>query len=101
MFECFVGVFITFLLEYVISNFNFLRGCWFCYSCCWSVSRRSLGIVLLLCVCVWCGPNCCYLEFVIVNIVVGVRGMIVGSDVVEYSVELPSVSVDSVLWCVC
>ena len=57
--------------------------------------------MLFLCVCVWCGPNCCYLEFVIVNIVVGVRGMIVGSDVVDDSVELPCVSVDSVLWCVC
>ena len=25
MFECFVGVFITLLLEYVISNFNFFE----------------------------------------------------------------------------
>ena len=101
MFECVVGVFITLLLEYVISNFNFLIGCWFCYSRCWSGSGQDLCIVLLLCVCVWCGPNCCYLEFVIVNIVVGVRGMIVGSDVVDDSVELPCVSVDSMLWCVC
>ena len=56
MFECFVGVFITLLLEYVISNFNFLRGCWFCYSRCWSVSRRDFSIVLLLCVCVGVDP---------------------------------------------
>ena len=68
MFECVVGVFITLLLEHVISNFNFLRGCWFCYSRCWLVSRRDLSIVLLSCVCVWCGFNCCYLEFVIVNL---------------------------------
>ena len=63
-----LGVFITLLLEYVISNFNFLRRCWFCYSCCWSVSRRDFSIVLLLCICVWCGSNCYYLEFVIVNL---------------------------------
>ena len=67
MFECFVGVFITFLLEYVISNFNFLIGCWFCYSRCWSDSGRDLCIVLL-CVCVCCGFNCYCLEFVIVNL---------------------------------
>ena len=57
--------------------------------------------MLLLCVCVWCGSNCCYLEFVIVNIVVVVRGMIVGSAVVDDSVELSCVSVDSMWWCVC
>ena len=67
MFECVVWVFIVLLLEYVISSFNFLRGCWFCYSCCWSVSRRNLGIVLL-CVCVWCGFDCYCLEYVIVNL---------------------------------
>ena len=33
----------------------------------------------------------------IVNIVVGVRGMIVGGDVVDDSVELSCVSVDSML----
>ena len=70
MFECVVGLFIMLLLEYVILNFvNFLKECWFCYSCCWLVSRRVLSIVLLLCVSVWCGCNCCYLEFCVCQLI--------------------------------